>query len=949
MQTVLLVATGDTNNFHTPLDLYDDVPISIVIQEGDLSNFERRSNYSKTFRLPATTRNSEFFEHFYEVNSTGYNPLNSVPCVVQTMGNDVFKGTLRLNGVYRNEIYDEFEVYIIQELVDFADLIGNLNLNELDWSDLNHDLTYDNITTSWYANSGDTAGLFGGKILYPMINYGLNDPLGSSSFDYCIGSSPCFNNSGNALPNNIWKPAIRVKEVFDRIINYVGYQVDSDFINGRYFRSLYMNLAYADSLGVDIPEADNDVISENLNLFKVYETGQGSVYNYSDALGEPGARHRFRTLDPDGYDYLGNFNLNARYFRAPATGTYAFNIRFAYESVGTTNEDILFDYVIKTSTTAGGLDTGTVVASQTGLSAGDSPTQLLFPFTVTLNAGDYIRPYFIFSESAGAGFNQFQTLRTTPYDSNYDAPQWLLYSSPPLTFDTVDIPFNLPDMKAIDFLKMIIKTFNLVFLVSDERIITTEPFDLYFDDDNRTVKDWTQKLDISTDYQIQPFSFDLPRERRYTYESAGDERLGKYYEDNFNQIYGERLVFTDSNILRGEEILELDFRPTPTDSIDGSDWMIIPDYSRINDNGDKVAAKTAPHLFFWVGNRYCYTGETGTGPTSWYLKSGGTAVEQTTYPAVNHLSHLNVGQQWQTFSDLNFRQHWDYFANNNSAIPQFTKNNLYTLFHEQSHEEKYSTESRKFTGRFYLQPNEVGQINLTDKIYVKDSFYRIEKINEASLTDDKLTEVELIKDLGGFEFTTPPAPDYTVSPNAPFPTPSVSPSITPSITPTPTPSPIVYEKWISRECCDAANSILAEVDISLSPSVNKSFYRASDNKCFYLSSSTEFGTPVYTVNSLYNDCDSCAIANPDADSDCCNSHSVYGPSISQVDVCDQTAGTSTVYSNCTTLAAGCRVYTDSNCTTPVQVARFLYPTGAGTPTNIFEVIDTSGTLGTTAC
>ena len=108
MKTLLLVATGDTNNFHTDLDLYDDVPINLVIQEGDLSGFERRSNYTKTFRVPATAKNSIVFKNFYEINGTEYNPLNSLPCVVQSSGNDVFKGTLRLNGVYRNDLFDEY-------------------------------------------------------------------------------------------------------------------------------------------------------------------------------------------------------------------------------------------------------------------------------------------------------------------------------------------------------------------------------------------------------------------------------------------------------------------------------------------------------------------------------------------------------------------------------------------------------------------------------------------------------------------------------------------------------------------------------------------------------------------------------------------------------------------------------------------------------------------------
>jgi len=157
MDTVLLVLTGKSEpNYHTELDLFEDVPINLVIQEGDLGGFERRSNYTKTFRIPATAKNSKVFKNFFEINGNQYNPLRSLPCVVQSSGNDVFKGTLRLNGVYRNELYDEYEVYIIQELVDFTNLVGDLTLAELNWGYLNHEVNYDNITTSWEADSGST-------------------------------------------------------------------------------------------------------------------------------------------------------------------------------------------------------------------------------------------------------------------------------------------------------------------------------------------------------------------------------------------------------------------------------------------------------------------------------------------------------------------------------------------------------------------------------------------------------------------------------------------------------------------------------------------------------------------------------------------------------------------------------------------------------------------------
>jgi len=171
-----------------------------------------------------------------------------------------------------------------------------------------------------------------------------------------------------------------------------------------------------------------------------------------------------------------------------------------------------------------------------------------------------------------------------------------------------------------------------------------------------------------------------------------------------------------------------------------------------------------------LGNRYTYTSYSADTYSQWYFSSGATDVAWSTYPAVSHLSALNSGQTASNFSDLNFRGHWDFFANNNSYINQFTGNNLFNNFHSQIYNEKYSDEARKLVGRFILSPNDIGQLQLTDKIFVKDSMYRIEKIVDASLTEKKSTEVSLIKELdGGFFYTESPVDNPTLPPNDPIP------------------------------------------------------------------------------------------------------------------------------------------------------------------------------------
>jgi hypothetical protein len=201
--------------------------------------------------------------------------------------------------------------------------------------------------------------------------------------------------------------------------------------------------------------------------------------------------------------------------------------------------------------------------------------------------------------------------------------------------------------------------------------------------------------------------------------------------------------------------------------VNGADNFIIPAvYRELNNQLQPYSNK--PHLFFWVGNRYCYLDEFRQIQGSWYLSSGATPVEQTTYPCVSHLSSLDI-QIPNLVSDLNFGSTFDFFGNYNPFPVQFTQFNLWNIFWEDYVDNNYSNETRRLSGRFFLKPIDIYETSLTDKIFVKDSFYRIELINEADLTDYKLTECSLIKERGGYYKVIPPAPYYSISGNTPYP------------------------------------------------------------------------------------------------------------------------------------------------------------------------------------
>lgn len=80
----------------------------------------------------------------------------------------------------------------------------------------------------------------------------------------------------------------------------------------------------------------------------------------------------------------------------------------------------------------------------------------------------------------------------------------------------------------------------------------------------------------------------------------------------------------------------------------------------------------------------------------------------------------------------------------------------------------------------------------------------------------------------------------------------------------------------------------------------------------------------------------------------CTPHTVY-ISVSKTAVCDGSASTSVIYMYNTNVTAGYNAYTNSSCTTPVQVARFISPTSVSSPSTVFQVSNTSGNLISTSC
>jgi hypothetical protein len=199
----------------------------------------------------------------------------------------------------------------------------------------------------------------------------------------------------------------------------------------------------------------------------------------------------------------------------------------------------------------------------------------------------------------------------------------------------------------------------------------------------------------------------------------------------------------------------------------------------------------------------------------WYFydEVTSTTSQYTTFPLISHQNTIPSNPAEQAI-DLNF---------GNSASPQDTwapTQTIYTaynLYYATYMDDLLSQDARLVTAYFYLTIQDITNLQFKDLIFVKDAWYRINKISDFNIINNKTTKVELVKllnvDISGLN-PVPPADtchiqtelvqdikteennylDAETCGTEPTPEPPVSPTPTPTPTPTsggitPTPTP----------------------------------------------------------------------------------------------------------------------------------------------------------------
>jgi len=674
------------------IELYENEPVNLSYQFSNLQEINASSgNYSQTFRVPLTKKNQDYFG---PVNEFGlipnWNPKTKVDAELSYNTIPVMRGFVQVKAIYvQKGKYADVELVFFGETANLSRDIGDGMLTDLDLSAYDHTLNATNIEASW------TGNLSSGAIRYGLPDKGQN---------WFANQADNIWSSSNPLEHGDFTPYFRASKLLEEILDNAGYEMDSTFFTRQSNLYLLMNNGQRSIVGTDNPETETMLVGLSTDL-----TGL-SAHN-------PGAAITAWSESTPFYDTGSNFSGGST-FTAPFRAYYTFRINL-YGRTNATNH-VFSIWLEKTSVTP----TETVweiLDNYPGLAFNDQ----VHNFTsdpILLNTGDAVKIYYEMASSS-------EVLNLDGDNTISPQSTWwqVLDITYPTSGQTVDVEANMPEMKQIDFVSGLQKMFNLVFIPdrNNPKKLYIEPFNDYLASGAK--KDWTNKIDLSKDLTIEPTT-DLQARRYEWTHSNGKDLVNELVFKNASRVYSRYRVDDPQNdFASGTKQIKSPFAPHVASYIPGTQYAVhrlLVD----TDQSDKRIKNPLPRLAFWNG--------TPNGEINYYQDDNSTVVTDTDYPAFSQYSALNATV---TSEDLGYGPERPFHI-----IQANPLNTLYYQYWSPFVNQLYSSDARKLTAFFRLTRADIATFEFSDKIYLKDTYWRILSISYDATSDD-LVKVELLK------------------------------------------------------------------------------------------------------------------------------------------------------------------------------------------------------------
>ena len=564
-----LVANGEI------LDVFADEEIKIsnnITQLFDLGAIP--ADFTRTITLPGTKGNNAFFEHYYDISV--YSPLtfgsnNKVPAYLDFDGIYVANGYLQLNkvNVYQNKYIDSYEVTVYGATSSFSkDTNQNFLTDLTSLRSYNHTASLENINLSW------SGSLFNGDIIYPLADYGSDLSFNSQE------KIPMSLVSGSLTVQD-FKPAIRIKKVWDAIFNTYGYTYTSSFWNQSWLDNVYMvlnnDLSFIQTSGSFFGSASVNL--QNYGQFKIGPISGSTGTNVSGSHGVsiPLNWNNFQKTTPllttgsvapiysveKPTKLNGIINLQwtlAKDKSNSGVGVPQFTLQFVdannTASKYETPLDVINEYMVNVYFTQ------TTTPTSQSYEAAQSYT------TLSLPSGSYYPAI----KHTVYGVDNFDVrLATAQNPVAYLAVDKVKQAG---DYKIIDIPSNMPfgqvGIRLVDFIKAVQKKFNLVFYPNNTKNgqFVCETFDDWYK--RGSVKDFNKYIDLNEKIEVIPAN-NLAVNKLTFGDTLDGDYLSQQFSKENSRPYGDAFYVDTTNYFsQGEFKVLSGFASTPLGYIAGT-------------------------------------------------------------------------------------------------------------------------------------------------------------------------------------------------------------------------------------------------------------------------------------------------------------------------------------------------------------------------------------------
>lgn len=665
---------------------------------------KRKADFTRTASIVGSKEADEVFMAMFDVNftvtSTSFDPGKRAKAIISTDTLPELVGYCQLTDI---EILDErrhtYKVVFYGVVADLFKNISDKKLSDIDWSDLNHDLTAANIEGTFTPTLGE-------GYVYPLINYG------NLSIKF-----PTF----RAAPDR-FRPWLFCKEIWDRIFNDAGTRYVSNFINSEKFKRLIYSCdePMRVDIGTSLTQLDLqnnfDITTNNVIVpFNTVITG-GANYNSTNFVyvapnsGQYVVGGKLRIL----VDGWGGAFLNIRtvfrlQHRRAGNNVKTFDIHIDHTANGIVTEQP-YSFVID------------------NVLAGDEFRLIMFQSYIQVQQGSTTANRLFFS----APYNG--TVRLA--DTSGDVSEIEFRLSETIATGS---PINIATMAAgkllqKDFVMGVIKQFNLFYDPQPDGTIIIEPFDDYYTND--TI-DLTKQLAVDREFIIKPLEQSKYKRYKYTYKESSDF-LNRAHKEGYDEIYGQTEIEIDNEFAKQTKTTQL-----PWSLPVMSNLFVVPLNNSMNvvpfianENTDKkYEGNAVPKVLVWGGLT----------PSILPFGVGGGSSLTFQYPYAGQQDKLiyTTDDGIDITFDLPPAVYWKNVATTSISIVE--NNGLYPQYHERYIEQLTNRNSKVIECYIYLDSWLFTRMNFRSLYFIRNAYYRLYDIEGYTPEDNKPTLCRFLK------------------------------------------------------------------------------------------------------------------------------------------------------------------------------------------------------------